>query len=107
MTNLATLRPMSRTFQEVAESQDEIGWVEFLHGKVSKKIRTLQGAHCILASTNTNSSNWMRHFVQQLVEISHAQWLYRYFTLHHHVKGYLRQRTVKEICREVELLTNT
>ncbi len=49
MTNLATLRPMSRAFQEVTQSQDEIGWVKFLHGKVSKKICTLQGAHCILA----------------------------------------------------------
>ncbi len=107
MTILATLRLMSHAFQEVAESQDEIGWVEFLHGKVSKKICTLQGAHCILASTNTNSSDWMRQFVQQLVEISHAQWLYHNFTLHHHVKRYLRQRTVKEICQEVELLTNT
>jgi hypothetical protein len=49
----------------------------------------------------------VRQFVQRLVEMFHAQWLYRNFTLHHHVKGYLRQRTVKEICREVELLTNT
>jgi hypothetical protein len=63
MTNLATLPPMSHAFQEVAESQDEIGWVKFLHGKVSKKIRTLQGAHCILASTNTHSSDWIRQFV--------------------------------------------
>jgi hypothetical protein len=75
MTNLGTLQLMSHAFQEVAESQDEIGWVEFLHGKVSKKIRTLQGAHCILANTNTNSRDWIKQFVQRLVEISHTQWL--------------------------------
>jgi hypothetical protein len=107
MTNLTTLWPMSRAFQEVAESQDEIDWGKFLHGKVSKKICTLQGAHCILAGTSTNGNDWIKQFVQRLVEISHAQWLYRNFTLHHHVKGNLRQRTVNEISREVELLTNT
>jgi hypothetical protein len=98
---------MSRAFQEVAESQDEIGWGKFLYGKVSKKICTLQGAHCILAGTSNNGNIGMKQFVQQLVEISPAQWLYHNFTLHHHVKGYLRQRTVNKISQEVELLTNT
>jgi hypothetical protein len=53
MTNLATLPPMSPAFWEVAESQDEIGWCNFLHGKVSTKIREPQGAHCILAGTTS------------------------------------------------------
>ena len=107
MTNLTTLWPMSRAFQEVAESQHEIGWGEFLHGKVTKKICTLQGTHCILAGTSTNGNNWMKQFVQQLVETSHTQRLYRNFTLHHHVKGHLCQRTVNKIIWEVVLLTNT
>jgi hypothetical protein len=41
MNNLTTLCPMSPAFWEVAESQDEIGWCEFLHGKVSTKIQKL------------------------------------------------------------------
>lgn len=107
MTNLTTLRSMSRAFQEVAESQDGIGWDEFLHGKVTKRFRTIQNAHCILTGTNITSDDWMKHFIQRLVEISHAQWLYRNFTLHHYAKGYLRQRTEKDINREVEVLLNT
>jgi hypothetical protein len=31
MANLATLRPMLAALQEAAESQDMIGWIEFLH----------------------------------------------------------------------------
>ncbi len=99
---------MFPAFQEVAESQDEIGWCKFLHGKKnSTKIWKLQGAHCILAGTNINGHNWMKHFIQRLVEISHAQWLYCNFTLHHHAKGYLRQRTVNKVSRDVELLLGT
>jgi hypothetical protein len=107
MTNLATLRPMSPAFWEVVESQDEIGWCVFLHGKVSTKTWKLQGPHCILAGTNINGHDWMKHFIQRLVEISHAQWLYRNFTLHHYAKGYLHQRTVHKISRDVELLVGT
>jgi hypothetical protein len=98
---------MSPAFREVAKSQDWIDWCELLHGKVSKKIRKLQDAHCILASTNTNGKDWMKQFIQQQVEISHVQWLYRNFTLHHYAKGYLCQRTANEISREVKLLADT
>ncbi len=49
----------------------------------------------------------MAQFVRQLVEISHAQWMYRNFTLHHYGKGYLRQWTEQFIRREVDLLANT
>jgi hypothetical protein len=33
-----------------ASSQDLIGWVEFLHGKVSVEFRTIQDIHCALSS---------------------------------------------------------
>jgi hypothetical protein len=89
MANLAMLRPMSKTLQEAAESQDLIVWGEFLHGKVLIKIPKIQEAHCIIAGTRINGANWMAQFERQLVEISHAQWMYRNFTLHHYAKGYL------------------
>ncbi len=107
MINLAMLRPMSAALREAVESQDRIGWVEFLHGKVSTKFRTIQQAHCIMAGTQISGDDWMTHFTRQLIDISHAQWLYRNFTLHHYTKGYLRQRTVNDIRREVEKLADT
>jgi hypothetical protein len=98
---------MSKTLQEAAESQDLIGWGEFLHGKVSIRIRRIQEAHCIMAGTRINGADWMAQFARQLVEISHAQWMYRNFTLHHYAKGYLRQQTEQDIRREVDLLADT
>jgi len=107
MVKLTTLHQMSTAFTEVAEGQDGIDWGEFLHGKVSKKFWKIQDAHCTLSGTNVNGDDWTKQFIQRLVEISHAQWLYRNFTLHHYVKGYLRQRKENKKGREVELLAGT
>ncbi len=106
MSNLATLQPMLAALQEAAESQDMIGWVEFLHGKVSTKFWKLQHIHCIMASTRISGDDWIIKFIQQLLDISHAQWLYSNFTLNHYTKGYLRQWTKRDIRQEVKLLAD-
>jgi hypothetical protein len=98
---------MSAALRETAESQDRIGWVEFLDGKVSTKFRMIQQAHCIMEGTRISRDDWTTRFTRQLIDISHAQWLYRNFTLHHYTKGYLRQWTVNDIRREVEKLADT
>jgi hypothetical protein len=90
--SMANLGVMSTAMREVAESQDKIGWIEFLHGKVSTKIKQIQNAHCVLAGSNMNGSNWMTQFIRHLIHISHSHRLFRNFTLHHHIKGYLRIR---------------
>jgi hypothetical protein len=107
MANLATLWPMSAALREAAESQDMIGWIEFLHSKVSTKFWSIQRAHCIMAGTRISGDDWMTQFTRQLLDISHAQWLYRNFTLHHYTKGYLCQRTERDIKQEVEILVYT
>ncbi len=61
--SMANLGVMSTAMREVAESRDGIGWVEFLHGKVSTNITQIQNAHCVLAGSNMNSSNWTIQFI--------------------------------------------
>jgi hypothetical protein len=84
-----------------------IGWVEFLHGKVSTKFQAIQQVHCIMAGTQISGDDWMIQFIQQLIDISHAQWLYRNFTLHHYAKGYLHQRMESDIRPEVDILADS
>jgi hypothetical protein len=105
--SMANLLVMSTAMREVAESQNEIGWVEFLHGKVSTKITQNQNAHFVLAGSNMNGSNWTTQFIQHLIHISHLQWLFWNFTLHHHIKGYLRKRDEAAIQQEVVNLLDT
>jgi hypothetical protein len=105
MTNLVMIQKMSGAMYKVAQSQDRIRWVEFLHGKVSTTIRQIQQAHCSITNTRINGGNWMTQFVGRLMDISHSQWLYRNFTLHHRKKGYLRQQTTDLIQQEVDQLS--
>ncbi len=81
----------SNQIREAVASQDEIGWVEFLHGKVSVAIaKKMQEIHCKLSVCQMTGDDWMKHFIGKLLQISHSQWLYRNLTLHDKKRGYLR-----------------
>ena len=97
-------RRMPHEFQVAAASQDSIGWVEFLHGKVAVKLIEIQSRFCCRTSTRTTGRDWSTKLVRQLHEMSHSQWLYRNFTLHHKTIGYLRLRKEKEVRRQAEML---
>lgn len=86
----------------LARSQDAIGWLHFLEGKVSNEIRNIQALY--LAQTNTRMSvdTWMSKFVSQLLDISHSQWIYRNIAVHHHTRGSIQLAHRKEILAEIE-----
>jgi hypothetical protein len=97
----------SNQIRDPAASQDAIGWVEFLHGKVSVAIAEIQEIHCKLSSCQMTSDDWMKHFIGRLLLISHLQWLYHNFTLHNKSRGYLRLQRQKEAIKEVDRLLDT
>jgi hypothetical protein len=107
LTHLVLQHQGSNLFMEAAASQDEIGWVEFLHGKVSVKIANIQEIHCKLSDCRLTGDDWMKHFIGKLLQISHSQWLYRNFTLHDKTRGYLRLQQRKETLKEVDHLLDT
>ena len=89
LTHLVLRHQASNQIREAAVSQDEISWVEFLHGKVSVKIAKIQEIHCKLSDCRMTGEDWMKHFIGKLLQISHSQWLYCNFTLHDKTRGYL------------------
>jgi hypothetical protein len=105
MTNLVMICKMSVAMYKVAQGQDRIGWMEFLHRKVSTTIRQIQQAHCSIANTRINGNYRMTQFIERLMDILHSQWFYRNFTLHHCTKEYLWQQTTDLIQREVDQLS--
>jgi hypothetical protein len=99
--------PVTPLVSTAAASQDLIGWVEFLHGKVSVEFRTIQDIHCTLSSCRMTGEDWMKAFVLHLIQISHLQWIFCNFTLHDKQRGYpslLKQATV---LKEVDWLLDT
>jgi hypothetical protein len=104
MRSMSSLGPMSARMAKAARSQDMIGWREFMEGRVSKEFLMIQTGHCALAPTRLNGGDWMRQFINRILLISHSQWIFRNFTLHDQVRGYLRLQERKEVLREIDRL---
>ncbi len=90
-----------------ASSQDIIGWVEFLHGKVSVEFRTIQDIHCALSSCHMMGADWMNAFASHLIQISHSQWIFRNSTLHDKQRGHLSLLKQAAVLEEVNRLLDT
>jgi hypothetical protein len=85
-----------------AVGQDLIGWTEFLHGKVSVEIASIQDIHCRSSpSCHLTGADWMKAFISHLLQISHSQWIFWNFTLHDKQRGYLRLRLRSTVLREI------
>ena len=87
---------------KAAASQDLIGWTEFLHGKISIDIETIQDLHCTLRPCRITGSDCMKALASHLMHASHNQWILRNFTLHDKHRGYLRLQQRKDLLRELD-----
>ena len=79
---MADLGCMSPQMSQLAQSQDIIGWKNFMEGRIS------------------------RHFF----DMPHSQWIFRNFTLHDKQKGWLRRKELHDIMLKLassEKLTST
>ena len=85
-----------------------IGWTEFLQGKIPLSMTTLQGEFCTAreSTCGMTGQSWARSFIYQLLQISHSQWLYRNFTLHHRTRGYLATKARLEILERISDLAD-
>jgi hypothetical protein len=100
-------RPITSLVSTAAVSQDLIGWVDFLHRKVSVEFRTIQDIHCALSSCRMTGEDWMKAFVLHLIQISHLQWIFQNFTLHNKQWGYLSLLKQATVLKEVDWLLDT
>ncbi len=65
-----------------AVGQDLIRWTEFLHGKVSIEIASIQQLHCMSSpSCRLIGTDWMKVFISHLFQMSHSQWIFQHTTL--------------------------
>lgn len=80
-----------------------IGWADFLLGRIPTSMTTLQDNYCTAFSlpNGATGSTWAKSFIYQLLQISHSQWLYRNFTLHHRTRGYLATKARLEILEKI------
>jgi hypothetical protein len=72
-----------------AASQDLIGWIEFLHGKIFVNIEATQQVHWVLSPCQIMGPDWMKSFLSHLMLVSHSRWIFWNFTLHNKQCRYL------------------
>ena len=99
---------MSPEVETVIRDMFLVGWTELLHGKIPISLTTMQGNYCVSYKTyqGMTGRSWARAFIYQLLQISHAQWLYRNFTLHHRTRGYLATKARLEILQKISDLAS-
>ncbi len=101
-----TLRNMPTVIASIAADINSIGWTDFLHGRIPQSITNLQTAHCQgLVRCHLTGRDWTRGFIRQVLRLSHSQWIYRNFTLHHKTRGYLALKKKAAVLHEIEELS--
>jgi len=80
-----------------AVGQDMIGWTDFLHGKVSIEIVSIQKLHCMsFPACRLTGNDWMKTIITHLLQMSHSHWIFRNYTLH----GNEFATSVRSPCRQ-------
>ena len=96
---------LSPEMRVVAASQDLIPWTCFMEGKVSEQLLLLQSHTLARSSSRLTISDWAKKLISQILQISHAQWVFRNASLHDKTTGYLRTKQRNEVLLEIDKLS--
>ncbi len=93
--------------QDLARSQDIIGWDLFMMGMLSKQMAEVQSAHSLQHHHSRPVSKWTSGLITQLLQVTHFQWIYRFVLVHDRSTGTLvlahKEELMKEIAHQMEM----
>ena len=90
--------------KSLAAAQDKIGWRHFTEGKLAWHFRQIQRSHLHIYPTRLTVNSWLKGFVGKLLEMTHAQWIFRCITKHHQTKGTIVLKANEDLLQEIERL---
>jgi hypothetical protein len=97
---------MSQKMRALAESQDKIEWRNFTEGYVSTHFYSIQRFHLSLSGNYLNGADWTRQFINKFFQLTHSQWIYRNISLHDKLQGYLHNKQLEDLLREILVLSD-
>jgi hypothetical protein len=100
----ADMGAMSPRMKALAQSQDKIGYRNFMEGYISIHFYEIQNFHLAMSSSFLNGADWSKQFISKILHITHSQWIFRNFSLHDNRNVYLHKKKAEEIALELELL---
>ncbi len=80
---------MSKKMRMLADSQDKIGWRNFMAGYISSHFYNIQWFHLSMSSNYLNGADWTKQFISKILQLNYSQWIYRNISLHDKRHGYL------------------
>jgi len=104
LISFADMRAMSPRMKALAQSQDKIGYRNFMEGHISIHFYEVQKFHLAMFSSFLNGADWAKQFISKILHITHSQWIFRNFSLHDKRTGYLHKKKAEETALELESL---
>jgi hypothetical protein len=74
--------PLIPTLKTAYLDQQEIGWFNFLQGRISTSWVTIQSDYYKLIDSRRSGATWARRLISHLWELSRKMWLHRNYILH-------------------------
>ena len=78
-----------------------------MEGCISTHFYFIQHYHLALSGSHLNGSDWTKSLISKILHITHSQWIYRNFTLHDKLCGYLHNKSLEDIKQTIEELVET
>ncbi len=100
------LRAMSGKMLSLARSQDKIGWHNFTEGYISTHFYDIQQFYLAMHGNHLTETNWTKHFISRPFDITHSQWVYRNISLHDKSFGYIHNKQLSDITRQIDELAD-
>ncbi len=95
---------MSPRMKALAQSQDKIGYCNFMEGHILMHFYEILNYHLAMTSSFLNGADWAKQFVSKNFHITHSQWIFHNFSLHDKRNSYLYNKEAEEIALELESL---
>jgi hypothetical protein len=65
---------MSKKMRAPADSQDKIGWRNFMEGYISSHFYNIQRFHLSMSSNYLHGADWTKQFISKILQLTHSQW---------------------------------
>ncbi len=99
----STALNLPQIIHKFAESQDVIGWDNFVMGMVSLKLLWIQSTYLHNSNSSSGAMRWISGLITQLLQLTHTQWIYQCNLVHNRTTGTLISTHKKELLKEIEL----
>ncbi len=73
----ATALKLPPIMQELAISQNTIGWDHFMMGMVLRQFVKVQSVYLLRCNSSRPASSWITGLITQILKVTHSLWIYR------------------------------